>query len=163
MIRGSRVVAAPADQVWRLVTDVRNHQRWIPFTRVDGAPELRVGDRFTGVTGPTALRGGRGLADTMVLERLEPPQPASGRTPAREGVAAYRKTGPVLLGTAEVHVRPLGPRHSEVSWVEDVHLRGLPRRVGAALVAPTIAGMLQLILHRVATEATGRGEHTSVT
>lgn len=155
----TRVLAAPADAVWPLVTDVRNHARWVPLTRidpVDGTPgEPAVGDRFTGVTGPTAPRGGRGLADTMVVTRFEPPAPAHGRQPAREGVAVYRKEGPVLLGEAEVRVRPIGPRHCTVTWVERSHVRGLPRTVGAALVAPSMAGMARLVLRRVAAETVG--------
>ncbi|WP_199422826.1 SRPBCC family protein [Actinotalea solisilvae] len=163
----SRVVAAPADVVWGVVTDVRNHARWIPLTRVDvepgppdAAPASRIGERFVGVTGPTATRGGRGMADAMVVERFDPPVPARGREPAREGVAVYRKQGPVLLGDAEVRVRPLGPRHCTVTWVERVHVRGLPRPVGSALVAATMAGMLRLVLHRVATEVAG--DHPAV-
>lgn len=165
-VSASRVLAAPADVVWGLVTDVRNHARWIPLTRVDtlrGEPGVpAAGDRFTGVTGPTALRGGRGMADTMVVERLDPPRPARGREPAHDGVAVYRKEGPVLLGEAEVRVRPLGPRHCEVTWVERTHLRGLPAPVGAALVAPTMAAMLRLVLHRVAAEATGDSDTPAV-
>lgn len=169
----TRVVAAPADVVWELVTDVRNHARWVPLTRIDveapsggqgtpsGArPASRVGDRFVGVTGPTATRGGPGMADAMVVERFDPPVPARGREPAREGVAVYRKQGPVLLGDAEVRVRPLGPRHCAVTWVERVHVRGLPRPVGAALVAGSLAGMLRLVLHRLTTEVAG--DHPAV-
>lgn len=149
----TQVVAAPAEEVWELVTDVANHVRWIPLTRIDGTGS-RVGDTFTGVTGPTATRGGPGLADTMVVDRLDPPVPARGRTPAREGVAVYRKQGPVLLGAAEVRVRPLGPGHCALTWAEDVHLRGLPRAVGAPLVRLGLDPMLRLVLHRVAQELT---------
>lgn len=170
----TRVLAAPADVVWGVVTDVRNHARWIPLTRIDvdastapatdgptaRVPASRVGDRFVGVTGPTATRGGPGMADAMVVERFDPPVAAHGREPAREGVAVYRKQGPVLLGDAEVRVRPLGPRHCAVTWVERVHVRGLPRPVGAALVAGSLAGMLRLVLHRLTTEVAG--DHPAV-
>lgn len=159
----ARVLAAPADVVWPLVTDVRHHARWVPLTRIDAdGPAARVGDRFTGVSGPTARRGGPGLADAMVVTRWEPPTAAHGREPAREGVARYRKEGPVLLGEAEVRVRPLGPRHCEVTWAEDVHVRGLPRAVGAALVAPSFEVMLRVVLRRVAHEVTRDPEHPAV-
>ncbi|WP_182113102.1 MULTISPECIES: SRPBCC family protein [unclassified Actinotalea] len=149
----SRVVAAPAGVVWDLVTDVRHHARWVPLTRIDGPDRpVRAGDEFTGVTGPTAASGGRGVPDVMVVERYDPPAPAHGRDAAREGVATFRKRGPVLMGDAEVRVRPLGSRHSEVTWVERTWLRGLPRPVGAALTAVAMSGMLHLVLRRVAAE-----------
>lgn len=155
-VRRSRTVAVPAERAWAVVTDVRRHERWIPLTRIDAAPILAVGDSFVGVSGPGATRGLPGLADHMTLDRLDPPD---GRT---TGVAVYRKTGPVLLGEAEVQVRPLGAGHSQITWVERVHLRG-PRwadawwpRLTAPLVAVPLALMLRLVLHRAAAELEGR-------
>ena len=140
-------LAVPADRVWALVTDVRNHVRWIPATRIDTpAATLAVGDTFTAVTGPTATHGGRGLTDRMTLERLDPP------TAARPGVAVYRKLGPVLLGQATVQVRPTGPASCTLIWTEAVHLRGLPRRLTALLLRPMAAGMLHHALRRVRAE-----------
>ncbi len=165
-VRVTRVLAAPADVVWELVTDVRNHARWVPLTRIDTDPPTTPAgspvERFVAVTGPRATRGGGGMADTMVLERFDPPRPAHGRDPAHEGVATYRKVGPVLLGDAEVRVRPLGPRHCAVTWVERVHVRGLPRAVGAALVGPSLAPMARLVLRRVANEVTDDPGHPAV-
>lgn len=151
-VRVTRVVGIPADEAWRLVTDVRNHARWIPLTRidVDGAPTL--GTTFAGVSGPGATSGGPGLVDRMVIERFDPPVPAHGTEPARTGVATFRKLGPVLLGTAEVQVRPLGPRHSTVTWVERVHLRGAPPAVTGWAMAPVLGLMLRLALRRMAAE-----------
>ncbi|NLF04485.1 MAG: SRPBCC family protein [Actinomycetales bacterium] len=135
----------PAEEAWALVTDVRNHARWVPLTRVDAAPALRVGDRFTAVTGPGARRGGPGLPDRMVVERLVPP------TAGRPGRARYRKVGPVLLGTAEVGVRPDG-EHAELEWIEDVHLRGLPRGATAWCMRPLLGLMLRVVVRRLEAE-----------
>ena len=140
-------LAVPADRVWALVTDVRNHVRWIPATRIDApATTLAVGDTFTAVTGPRATRGGAGLTDRMTLERLDPP------SATRPGVAVYRKLGPVLLGQATVQVRPTGPASCTLIWTEAVHLRGLPRRLTALLLRPMAAGMLHHALRRVRAE-----------
>ncbi|MCU1431191.1 MAG: Polyketide cyclase/dehydrase [Actinotalea sp.] len=141
----SRHLPIPAARAWAVVTDVRNHARWIPFTRIEAASRLRVGDTFAGVTGPAFLRS-RGLVDRMVVERLTPP--ARGRA----GVAVYRKLGPVLLGTAEVHVRPVGRTECTVTWVERVHLRGLPARWTRPLLSPVLAGMTSLALRTMAKE-----------
>jgi hypothetical protein len=141
-------VAAP--DVWDLVTNVRNHARWVPLTRIETpGPRLAVGDTFTAVTGPRAGRGGRGLTDRMILERLDPP---SG---SRPGVAVYRKLGPVLLGEATVQVRPTGPASCTVVWTEDVHLRGLPRRLTTPLLRPFLALMLRVMLRRMRREVAG--------
>ena len=145
------VVATSAQRAWDLLTDVRAHARWIPATRVEAPARAAVGDPFVAVTGPTARRGGRGLPDRMVVERLEPP----GRPGAPDGVAAYRKTGPVLLGTALLEVRPLGPTRCAVRWSEDVHLRGLPRALTAPLLRPVLGAMTRLALARARAELEG--------
>lgn len=178
----SRVLALPADEAWQLVTDVRNHARWVPFTRVavDGGAHpaaQTVGSRFTAVTSPFSV--GPGLVDRMVVEQHDPPRRADGDPaspgastagtttpsdgdPASPGAvgspsggvgrASYRKLGPVLLGTAAVQVRPLGPATCEVRWTEDVHLRGLPRRLTAPALRPLARAALALTLRRVARE-----------
>lgn len=152
------VVSTPlplsAEDAWGLVTDVRNHARWVPLTRINAAPALAVGDPFVAVTGPGAARGWPGLPDRMVIERLAPPDAATG-TP---GSATYRKLGPVLLGTASVQVGPTGPTSCILTWTEDVHLRGLPRRLTAPLLRPVLALMLRVVVRRLRAEvASPRG------
>jgi len=132
------------------VTDVRNHARWVPLTRIDAAPRLAVGDRFVAVTGPGARRRGWGLHDRMVVERADPPDPTSG-SPGR---AVYRKLGPVLLGTAEVRVSPAGDG-SVLEWSEDVHVRGLPRTLTAWALRPVLGAMLRVVARRVVDELEG--------
>ena len=115
----SAVLPATPEHVWALVADVRNHARWVPFTRIDvpddGAPAkatgtgtgtspgaaFPLGATFTAVSGPGARRGLPGLPDRMLVTFFSPP--AAG-TP---GEAVYRKLGPVLLGTAGVRVDPV--------------------------------------------------------
>src|SRR5437764_217776 len=77
---------------WSCVTDVRNHARWIPLTRMDAGADLSVGDTFAGISGPAVPRG-LALVDRMRIERLDPPTATAG------GRAVYRKLGPLLLGT----------------------------------------------------------------
>lgn len=141
-----------APEAWELVTDVRNHARWVPLTRIAAGPSLEVGEEFLAVSGPGARRGWPGIADRMVLESSTPPDPDSGRP----GHAVYRKRGPVLLGTAEVRVSPvrvtpMGER-SVLEWVEDVHLRGLPRALTAPLLRPVLGAMLRVVMRRLGAE-----------
>lgn len=144
---GTADLDVPAGIVWALVTNVRNHARWVPLTRIEApGPRLAVGDTFTAVTGPRASRGGPGLRDRMILERLDPP------TGARPGVAAFRKLGPTLLGGATVQVRPTGPASCMVVWTEDVHLRGLPRRLTTPVLRPFLALMLGVVMRRLRRE-----------
>ncbi len=145
-----RRLPLPAPDAWELVTDVRNHARWVPLTRIDAAPRLAVGDRFVAVTGQGARRRGWGLHDRMVVERADPPDPTSG-SPGR---AVYRKLGPVLLGTAEVRVSPAGDG-SVLEWSEDVHVRGLPRALTAWALRPVLGAMLRVVARRVVDELEG--------
>ena len=89
------------------------------------------------------------MVDRMRIERLDPP------TATSDGRAVYRKLGPVLLGTAEVLVKPLGDTACIVTWVEHVHLRGLPPRLTAPILSPLLAQMSKLALRRMAAELTG--------
>ena len=147
MATASRQLPFSAERAWSLVTDVRNHARWIPLTRMDAAADLGVGDTFAGVSGP-AFPPGLKLVDRMRIERLDPP------TTTTAGRAVYRKLGPVLMGTAEVHVSPLGDAACTVTWVEQVHLRGLPPGLTAPIVNPILALMTKLALRRMAAEPT---------
>lgn len=150
-----RVLPLRAEDAWDLLTDMRNHVRWIPLIRMDAAPGLPVGAVFTAVSGPFATRGAPGLADRMQVVELVPPH-TDPNGPGTVGTAVYEKLGPVLLGTAELHVRPLGPDTCEAAWVERVHLRGLPPALTAPVLRPVLAAMVTYALHRVHAEVTGR-------
>jgi hypothetical protein len=148
----TRVVDLPAHAAWDLVVDARNHARWIPLTRVTvhGLP-IAVGSRIEAVSGPFLDRGVPGLPDVMRVDVLDPP------APGRPGRAVFTKLGPVLLGSAGIRVAGVDGGRAAVTWTEEVHLAGpLPRALTAAVVAPALAVMLRLVLHRVAREAARR-------
>ncbi len=145
----SRVLPVPAERTWALVTDLRNHPRWIPWTRVDAPNDPVVGSKVSAATGPRGLA----VVDRMVIERSDPPSTAEGVP----GTATYRKLGPVLLGTAELRVRPLTDDRSRVTWVEQVHLRGTPSWLTGPLVWPFMAGVVGLALARLRAEVSRNG------
>lgn len=147
-----RVLPLSAARAWDLVTDVHQHVRWVPMTRIGAPGRLSVGETFVAVSGPTATSGGPGLVDRMVVERLDPPVEARGPEAARTGVARFRKTGPVLGGVAEIRVRPLGAEVCEVTWVERITLRGLPARLTDLVSRPATGAMLRRALDRIAAE-----------
>jgi hypothetical protein len=89
------------------------------------------------------------LVDRMRVESLDPPTATSA------GRAVYRKLGPVLLGTAEVRVQPVSDTECTVTWVEHVHLRGLPSRLTAPILDAFLAAMSRIALRRIAAELTG--------
>lgn len=140
----------PAERAWDLVTDVRNHARWIPLTRIDARYPLRVGDTFSAATGPAGTLHRLALVDRMEVTATTPPTTA----PPSPGRATYRKLGPVLLGGAEVLVEPAGPDACDVTWVEDIHLRGLPRWAVAWISRPLATLMVRSALRRVRAEVT---------
>ncbi|GIG22689.1 hypothetical protein Cch01nite_34130 [Cellulomonas chitinilytica] len=143
-VRVTRTLPVAADEAWALLTDVRNHARWIPWTRVetDGPPAL--GTRVVAVSGPFARGGGRGIVDRMRVERYDPP------TDGGVGVATFVKVGRVLRGSARIEVVAAGPASSQVGWVEDVHLGGpLPRGLTAAVVGPFVRAMTAWALRQV--------------
>ncbi|MDM8083343.1 SRPBCC family protein [Cellulomonas cellasea] len=143
----ARVLPLPAAEAFALLVDLRHHVRWIPMTRVEVPPgPPRVGAHVTAVSGPLARRGAPGLVDRMRIDRLDPPDAATGSP----GVAVLTKLGPILRGSARIVVAAAGPGHSRVTWSERVWLAGLVP--AAALVAPVLRGMLALALARVARE-----------
>lgn len=148
-VRVSRTLPLPADAAWTLVADSRNHERWVPLTRVRTEPaEPALGGSVVATSGPFARRGAPGLVDRMRIDRWDAP------TPTTPGVATFTKLGPVLLGTAEVQVAAVDATHARVTWTEDAHLAGpWPRRAGAALLTPFLRAMLRLALARAGREA----------
>ncbi len=141
-VAGRVVLPLPAAEAWALVTDVRQHERWVPMTRIEAPATLGVGDSFTAVTGPRARTGGPGLVDRMTVLRADPP------TSREVGVADYRKDGPVLRGGAGIEVRPLGPDWCEVTWIEQIGVRGLPTALTDIVSRPASRVMLEVILRR---------------
>ena len=151
------VLPLAAPRAWALVTDVRRHTDWVPMTRIDAGAELGAGDTFTAVSGPTAPTGGPGLVDRMTVLRSDPPE---GRS---TGVAEYRKDGPVLRGGAGIEVRPLGPAWCEVTWIEQIGVRGLPTALTDLVSRPASRIMLEVVLRRVRADVRSRAPAAPVT
>jgi carbon monoxide dehydrogenase subunit G len=141
-----REVAAPADEVWRRLVDWPAHGRWVPLTRVrvTSAGEPGVGTTFVGRTGIGPI----GFDDPMTVTLWQPP------VGEREGRCVVRKTGRVVLGGADLTVRPLGDRRCAVRWTETADVAGL-RRIPLMGRVSALAGALafRLVLARMAAEA----------
>ena len=137
-----------AERAWALVTDVRNHPRWVPWTRVDAAGNLGVGDVVSTAVGPRSWGGG--MVDRMRVERLDPPSP--GATEPADGVVVLRRLGPALLGSREIHVRPTGPTTCRVTWAEQAHLSAGPHPLTATLLWPVRAGVAWRARRRLSAE-----------
>jgi hypothetical protein len=134
-------VSAP--EAWDLVADLRNHERWIPLTRITVDAST-----VTAVSGPLARRGFPGLTDVMTIDRFDPPV---GSEP---GVALFTKIGRVLKGQASIVVVPAGASSSRVLWSEHVYLAGpLPRRLTEAVLKPFLGGMVRYALRKAHAEA----------
>ena len=101
----TREVAAPAQQVWDVLTDWSVHDRWMLLTRAEGGSA--AGETVTAFTG----LGRVGFLDTMTITVWEPPRRA-----------VVRHTGRVVRGSGSFEVEPLGEGRSRVVWSEWVQL-----------------------------------------
>ncbi|WP_175409625.1 SRPBCC family protein [Streptomyces sp. TRM64462] len=126
--RVERATPLPPGEAWRRVTDWSAHAAGVPLTRatVLTPGPARVGARFTVRTGVGRL----GFDDPMEIVRWEPPRPG-GDGPAA-GVCRVVKYGRLLGGWAEITVRAEAGG-ARVTWVEELRVRGLPRRCDALL------------------------------
>lgn len=112
-----RAVAAPVPAVWRVVTAFASYGRWVPMTTMVTDPgEPGVGWSFSGRTGLGRLR----LVDPMTITDWHPPAGA----PEAASFAVV-KTGRVLAGWAEVHLRASAVG-TLLQWREDITPRPLP-------------------------------------
>ncbi|WP_455351725.1 SRPBCC family protein [Streptomyces sp. SYSU K217416] len=118
VIRIVRHTPLSADEAWRRLTDWERHAAHVPLTRtvVMTPPPTGVGTLFNARTGV----GRAGVDDPMQVVRWEPP--AAGRP----GRYRLEKRGRVVLGWAEIEVRPAGAG-CRVLWLEELRVRGLPR------------------------------------
>ena len=137
-----RRVAAPPEEVWERVTDVRRHGDHVPLTAITQDEQLRLGSLFVARTAVGPL----GFDDPMVVSGWQPPP----STPARMRMV---KTGALLAGWASIEVVPVAGG-AEVAWTEEIvptpsMLRPLARlvdpiarRATAALLARVLDGVL---------------------
>lgn len=120
-----RIVAAPPQRVWEVVTDWEGYARWIPLTTMHlDQGSAGVGWSFAGLTGIGRVR----FSDVMRITDWTPP-PEAG-----PGTFRLVKVGRLLAGWAEVTVLPLdGGQRTRLLWRENIVIR--PIIVGR-LLAP---------------------------
>ncbi|MEU6479927.1 SRPBCC family protein [Streptomyces sp. NPDC047017] len=113
-----RTPPLPPDETWRRLTQWRRHAEAIPLTRVTvltSAPQGE-GTCFVARTGIGPVR----FDDRMEVTRWHPP--ADGEP----GLCRLEKRGRVVLGWAEIEVRPGPGGRARVLWREEVGVRFLP-------------------------------------
>ncbi len=118
-------VDAPAEAVWRAITDWQGQGEWMLGTRVEttSAGDGRyLGATLSAVTGVGPL----GFTDTMVIVEWDPPTRC-----------VVRHTGKVVRGDGVFEVVELGPERSRFLWTELLDLPlGALGRLGWPLVRP---------------------------
>ncbi|MET9962688.1 SRPBCC family protein [Streptomyces sp. NPDC006326] len=117
----------PAAEAWLRLTDWERHGAQVPLTRtvVETAPPTHVGTRFTARTGVGRIT----FDDPMEVVVWQPPAGGSA------GLVRLVKHGRVVLGWAEIEVRPLRGGGCEVRWREELRVRGLGRPSDPVLAA----------------------------
>ncbi|MFG2983885.1 SRPBCC family protein [Streptomyces sp. NPDC048258] len=125
----------PASEAWLRLTDWERHGAQVPFTRtiIATEPPTRVGTLFTARTGVARIT----FDDPMEVVLWRPPEGLS------EGLVKVVKHGRVILGWAEIAIRPLPAGGSEIVWTEELRLRGLPR-----LLDPVVAAAGRFVFSR---------------
>ncbi|MFE1795577.1 SRPBCC family protein [Streptomyces sp. NPDC059517] len=108
-----------ADEAWRRLTLWERHADVVPLTRVRVVtlPPRGAGTVFVARTGVGAVA----FDDRMEVVVWRPPL---DRTP---GLCRLVKRGRLVVGWAEIEVRPTAGGGSQVWWREDLGVRGVPR------------------------------------
>ena len=143
-------VAAPADEVWRYVTDWPRQGEWIPATRVENLDDAdALGGRFRAWTGlgRPPWGGTRGLSprgfgfwDPMTITAWE-------RDPAGGGRCEVLHTGRVVKGEGEFTVVALDETHSRFVWAELLVVpAGRAGALGWRAARPVVERLLDLAL-----------------
>ncbi|MEU0004364.1 SRPBCC family protein [Streptomyces sp. NPDC006314] len=115
----ARTVPLTLDETWRRLTEWPRHADAVPLTRIQvltPAP-TREGSRFVARSGIGPL----GFDDVMEVTVWRPP------TDGRPGLCRLEKRGRMILGWAEIEVRPGPGGRSRVVWREELRVRFLPR------------------------------------
>ncbi|MFD6172514.1 SRPBCC family protein [Streptomyces coeruleorubidus] len=113
-----RTVPLPLDEAWRRITLWPRHGEVVPLTavRVDPPGPTRVGTVIVARSGAGALA----FDDPMEVTVWQPPQDGA------PGRCRLEKRGQVVLGWAELEVRPGPGGRTRVVWREEIRLRLLP-------------------------------------
>lgn len=132
-------VDAPAEAVWRKVTDWEGQGDWMLATRVEvtGAGDGRhAGAILTAVTGVGRLR----VTDRMEIVEWAPPRRC-----------VVRHLGRVVRGEGVFEVVPLEAGHARLLWSELLDLPfGRLGRLGWSAVAPVFRAGVAFSLRRMA-------------
>jgi Polyketide cyclase / dehydrase and lipid transport len=148
---GSRVeltipvdVGAPADAVWRMVTDWEGQGEWMLGTRVEvmsAGDGRELGARLRAVTGA----GPVAFADTMEIVEWTVPSQGGPRR------CVVRHTGKVVRGDGVFEVVELAPGRARFVWSELLDLPfGPAGRFGWVLVRPAFRAGVAHSLRRMA-------------
>ncbi|MEU2052611.1 SRPBCC family protein [Streptomyces bungoensis] len=129
-----RTVPLPLDEAWRRLTDWPRHGDAVPLTRITvvTSTPTHEGTRFVARSGIGPL----GFDDPMDVTLWRPP--ADGEP----GLCRLEKRGRVMLGWAEIEVRPGPGGRARVVWREELSVRFLPRVLDGvvAFTARTVFG-----------------------
>jgi len=132
-------VAAPAEAVWRKVTDWAGQGEWMLGTRVrptSGDDGRRLGATLEAVTGIGPL----GVTDRMEIVEWTPPRRC-----------VVRHLGRVVRGEGVFEVLPLGPQRARFLWSELLDLPlGRLGALGWPLVRPLFRAGVAHSLRRMA-------------
>ncbi|MYS88982.1 MULTISPECIES: hypothetical protein [Streptomyces] len=113
-----RTVPLPLDEAWRRVTQWRRHGEVVPLTRVSVVPPALTGPG-TVVVARTGV-GPLAFEDPMEVTVWQPPEDGA------PGMCRLEKRGRVVLGWAELEVRPGPGGRARVVWREEIRIRLLP-------------------------------------
>ncbi|MFD5914107.1 SRPBCC family protein [Streptomyces massasporeus] len=113
-----RTVPLPLDEAWRRITRWPRHGEAVPLTvvRVEPPGPTREGSLVVARSGAGPLA----FDDPMEVTVWQPPQDGTA------GVCRLEKRGRVVLGWAELEVRPGPGGRTRVIWREEIRIRFLP-------------------------------------
>ncbi|MFJ9632224.1 SRPBCC family protein [Streptomyces sp. NPDC091280] len=116
--RLERTAPLPLEEAWRRLTEWPRHGEVVPLTRVTvlTPPPTGEGTVFVARSGLGPL----GFDDRMEVTVWRPP------TEDEPGLVRLEKRGRVVLGWAEIEVRPGPGGRSRVVWHEELRVRFLP-------------------------------------
>ncbi|GAB2716225.1 SRPBCC family protein [Streptomyces bullii] len=113
-----RTVPLPLDEAWRRLTEWPRHGEAVPLTRVTVVTPPPTGQG-------TVFVARSGLGPLAFDDRMEVTvwQPPADDAP---GLCRLEKRGRVVLGWAEIEVRPGPGGRARVLWREELRVRLLP-------------------------------------
>ncbi|HET8615623.1 MAG TPA: SRPBCC family protein [Actinomycetales bacterium] len=144
-----RIVSAPAQRTWDVLTDWGRHTGTVPLTRVHAVPadDGRSEGEGSGLVARTGI-GPLAYSDRMTVTSWRAPDArAAGR-------CRLRKDGRLVTGEVELTVVPVAPRRSRVTWQERADVIGVHALPGGAVVERVVGHVVfARVLRRLAREA----------